>query len=184
MTRATLRQLFWSFFKIGTFTLGGGYAMIPLMEKELVEKHKWLNNSEFMDVITLSQAMPGVFAVNLATVVGNKVRGLSGAVASVVGNIMMPIIIILALAGSLHYLQGNEIIESVFKGIRPVVVALITATVFKMAKTAKINKYNFWIPIIVVLLVWFLAVSPIWIILIAGIGGFLFAKFFERKEDL
>ncbi len=179
---ASLGQLFWSFFKIGTFTIGGGYAMIPLMEKELVDRHQWLTSEEFMDIIALSQTMPGIFAANMAAHVGWQLRGLPGAVASLIGNILMPILIILMLAAGLHYLQGNAVVEAVFKGIRPVVVALIAAPVFRMAKTAKISRYNFWIPLAAALLIWLLGVSPIWIIVATGIGGFLYGKYIEGKE--
>ena len=178
----SLLQLFWSFFKIGTFTLGGGYAMIPLMEKELVDRHHWLTNEEFMDIIALSQTMPGIFAANMAVHVGWRLRGVPGAIFSLVGNILVPILIILALAMGLHYLQGNAVVEAVFKGVRPVVVALIAAPVFRMAKTAKISLYNFWIPVVASLLIWLLGISPIWVILVAGIGGFVYGKYLEKKE--
>ena len=178
----SLLQLFWSFFKIGTFTLGGGYAMIPLMEKELVDRHHWLTNEEFMDIIALSQTMPGIFAANMAVHVGWRLRGVPGAIFSLVGNILVPILIILALAMGLHYLQGNAVVEAVFKGVRPVVVALIAAPVFRMAKTAKISLYNFWIPVVAALLIWLLGISPIGVILVAGIGGFVYGKYLEKKE--
>lgn len=179
---ASLLQLFWSFFKIGTFTIGGGYAMIPLMEKELVDRHRWLTVEEFMEILALSQTMPGIFAANMATHVGWRLRGILGAVVSVIGNILMPILIILALAMGLRYVQGNPVVEAVFKGVRPVVVALIAAPVFRMAKTAHITRYNFWIPVLAALLIWLLGVSPVWIIVVTGIGGFLYGKFVEGKE--
>ena len=179
---ASLLQLFWSFFKIGTFTLGGGYAMIPLMEKELVDKHQWLSREDFLDVIALAQTMPGIFAANMAVHIGWRMKGVPGAVIAVLGNILMPILIILALAMGLHYLQGNAVVEAIFKGVRPVVVALIAAPVFRMAKTAKISRYNFWIPVVAALLIWLLGVSPIWVILVAAIGGFVYGKYLEKKE--
>ena len=156
--------------------------MIPLMEKELVDRHHWLTNEEFMDIIALSQTMPGVFAANMAVHVGWRMRGVPGAIFSLVGNILVPILIILALAMGLHYLQGNTVVEAVFKGVRPVVVALIAAPVFRMAKTAKISLYNFWIPVVAALLIWLLGISPIWVILVAGIGGFVYGKYLEKKE--
>ena len=156
--------------------------MIPLMEKELVDRHRWLTAEEFMDILTLSQTMPGIFAANMATHVGWRLRGFSGAAVAVIGNVLMPILIILAMAAGLHYLQGNAVVEAVFKGVRPVVVALIAAPVFRMARAAEISRYNFWIPIVAALLIWLLGVSPIWIILIAGVGGYLYGKYFERKE--
>ena len=179
---ASFGQLFWSFFKIGTFTIGGGYAMIPLMEKELVDRHQWLDRDEFMEIITLAQTLPGIFAANMAAHIGRRLRGVPGAVIAVIGNILVPILIILALAMGLHYLQGNALVEAVFKGIRPVVVALIAAPVFRMAKTARISLYNFWIPVLAALLIWLLGISPIWVILAAGIGGFVYGKYLEKKE--
>jgi len=179
---SSLPQLFWSFFKIGTFTIGGGYAMIPLMEKEVVDRRGWLTSEEFMDIITLSQTMPGIFAANMAVHIGWRVRGVAGAVVSLLGNVLMPILIILALAIGLHSAQGNPVVEAIFKGIRPVVVALIAAPVFRMAKTAHISRYNFWIPVVAALLIWLLGVSPIWVILVAGVGGFIYGKYLEKKE--
>jgi len=126
--------------------------------------------------------MPGIFAANMATHVGWKLRGVPGAIISVLGNILVPILIILGLAAGLHYLQGNPIIEAIFKGVRPVMVALIAAPVFRMAKTAHISRYNFWIPVIAALLIWLIGVSPIWVILVAGIGGFVYGKYLEKKE--
>ena len=156
--------------------------MIPLMEKELVDRHHWLTNEEFMHIIALSQTMPGIFAANMAVHVGWRLRGVPGSLFSLVGNILVPILIILALAMGLHYLQGNAVVEAIFKGVRPVVVALIAAPVFRMAKTAKISRYNFWIPVVAALLIWLFGISPIWVILVAGIGGFIYGKYLEKKE--
>ncbi len=156
--------------------------MIPLMEKELVDKHHWLTSEEFIDIIALSQTMPGIFAANMAAHVGWRLRGVPGAIISVIGNVLVPILIILAMAMGLRQLQGNAIVEAVFKGVRPVVVALIAAPVFRMAKTANISRYNFWIPVLSALLIWLLGVSPIWVILVAGIGGFIYGKYLKSKE--
>ncbi|MBP5650357.1 MAG: chromate transporter [Bacteroidales bacterium] len=175
-------ELFWSFFKIGSFTLGGGFAMIPLMEKELVQQKQWLSKEEFLDLLSVSQAMPGVFAVNMATSIGYRLRGKTGAIMSVLGNILMPILTILALAMFFRYFRGNAFIESIFKGIRPCVVALIAAPVFTMAKSAGLNWRNCWIPILAAVLIWLLGVSPVLIIIIAGLGGFLYGRFINKKE--
>jgi len=118
----------------------------------------------------------------MATHVGWRLRGIPGAIFSVLGNILMPIVIILALAAGLYFLQGNEVVEAIFKGVRPVVVALIAAPVFRMAKTAHITRYNFWIPVVAALLIWLLKVSPIWVILVSGISGFVYGKYLEKKE--
>lgn len=175
-------DLFVSFFKIGAFTIGGGYAMIPLMEKEIVGRKKWLEQGEFMDVLSISQATPGLFAVNMATQIGYKIRGIRGAVAAVLGNIAMPIAIILGLAMFFRYFEDNAVVESIFKGLRPAVVALIAAPVFSMAKSAEITRRNFWIPILAALLVWLFRVSPIWVILTAGLGGFAYGRIAERRR--
>lgn len=169
----TCWQLFASFFKIGTFTIGGGYAMIPLMEQELVGRRQCLSRDEFLDVLSLSQAMPGVFAVNMATAVGYRMRGLRGAAAAIMGNILMPMGCILALA--VCYRQWHHLpwVESAFRGIRPAVVALIAAPVYRLAQTAGVGWRNCWIPLLAALLIWLLGVSPVWIILGAIILGLI-----------
>lgn len=177
-----LHELFWTFFKIGAFTIGGGYAMIPLMEQEIVDKRKWLNKEEFMDTMSLAQSMPGVFAVNMATNIGFRTRGFVGAFTAIMGNVLMPILLILVLAIFFRQFSDNPVVESIFKGIRPAVVALIAAPVFNMAKTAKISWSNFWIPVAATLLIWLLGVSPVIIILVAGLGGFIYGKIKNRKE--
>ncbi len=174
-------QLFWSFFKIGTFTIGGGYAMIPMMEKELVDSRKWISREEFMDILAVSQALPGVFAVNMATGIGYKLRGVSGSVAAIVGNVLMPILIILGFATCFSFLKGNPVFEAVFKGIRPAVVALIAAPVFNMAKTAGICWRNCWIPVVAAILIYLLGVSPTWIVLAALAGGLIYGRFKSKQ---
>ncbi|MCR4965742.1 MAG: chromate transporter [Bacteroidales bacterium] len=178
-----LPALFSSFCKIGAFTIGGGYAMIPLMEKELVDRHQWVDRETFMDVLSLSQAMPGVFAVNMASNIGYRLRGIAGTVTAVLGNILLPIVIIILWATCFKFLSGNPIFEAIFKGIRPAVVALIASPVFTMAMTANLNWRNAWIPAIAALLIWLLGVSPILIIIAAGVGGFIYGKYLERKGE-
>lgn len=168
-------DIFWSFFKVGTFTIGGGYAMIPLMQRELVERHGWIGEEEFLDQVALSQAMPGVFAVNMATMTGYRLRGVWGAVTAIVGNIMMPILFILALALFFSVFREEPLVERIFMGLRPAVVALIAAPVFTMAKSAKVTWSNAWIPVASALLIWLLGVSPIIIVLAAALGGYLFS---------
>ena len=175
-------SLFYSFFKIGTFTIGGGYAMIPLMEDILVDKRQWIDKEEFMNILSISQAMPGVFAVNMATNIGYKLKGVRGSVVAVLGNILVPVAIILLLAIFFRQFRENQIIEAIFKGLRPAVVALIAAPVFSMAKTARISWQNFWIPILSALLIWLLGVSPVIVILVAGLAGFVYGHIKVGKE--
>lgn len=148
--------------------------MIPLMEKELVDRRQWLSHDEFLDTLALSQAMPGIFAVNMATAVGYRFAGWRGIVAAVLGNILMPIVLILLLAIFFRHFRDNPIVDRIFLGLRPAVVALIAAPVFNLAKRAKISWANCWIPVVAALLIWLLGVSPILIILVAALAGLLY----------
>lgn len=156
--------------------------MIPLMEKELVQQKQWLSKEEFLDLLSISQAMPGVFAVNMATSIGYRLRGKRGAVTAVLGNILMPILTILVLAIFFRFFRDNAVVESIFKGIRPCVVALIAAPVFTMAKNAGLSWRNCWIPLLAAALIWLLGISPVLIIIVAGIGGFVYGRIKDRKE--
>ena len=156
--------------------------MIPLMEKELVDRRQWIGKEDFMDILAVSQAMPGVFAVNMATQIGQRLRGLRGAIVAVLGNILVPIIIIIGLAVFFQQMRGNAVIEAIFKGVRPAVVALIAVPVFTLARTAKVSWRNCWIPIVAALLIYLLGVSPSWIVLAAIAGGVLYGYYKNRKE--
>ena len=169
-------DIFWSFFKVGTFTIGGGYAMIPLMQRELVDRHRWMSQEEFLDQVALSQAMPGVFAVNMAAMTGTRLRGFGGAAVAIVGNILMPILFILLLAVFFRAFRGNVYVDRIFLGLRPCVVALIAAPVFTMAKSAKVTWSNVWIPVVSALLIWLFGVSPILVVLAAALLGYLYSK--------
>lgn len=168
--------LFTTFFKIGFFTLGGGYAMIPLIEAEVVDKNKWIGKSEFLDLIAVAQSCPGVFAINIATFIGYKLRGRWGAVSTSVGTALPSFLIILFIAMFFHQFMNVGWIAAMFRGIRPAVVALIAVPTFNMAKEAQINLSNFWIPIASALLIWAFHVNPIWIIIAAGVGGYFYGK--------
>ena len=172
-------ELFATFFKIGAFTIGGGYAMIPLMKREVVTRRGWLSEEAFLDVLALSQAMPGVFAVNMATMVGYRLRGLCGSVVSIVGNIMMPVLFILLIAVFFRQFKDNPVVESIFMGIRPAVVALIAVPVFTLAKSAKVTWSTCWIPVLAALLIWLLGVSPVLVVLAAAAAGILYSKLFK-----
>lgn len=127
-------QLFWTYLKIGTFTIGGGYAMLPLIEREVVERHRWIDAQEFVNMIALAQAAPGLIAVNSAIFIGWKIYGWRGIVATVLGAVLPSFIIILLIAMLFKEIQHNPTVEAIFKGVRPAVVALIAAAVIKMAK--------------------------------------------------
>ena len=166
-------QLFTIFFKIGAFTVGGGYAMIPLIEAEIVTKKGWVTKEDFLDLLAIAQSAPGVFAVNIAIFIGYRLRGVRGCLVTALGAILPSFLIILCIALFFLRFKGNPTVEAIFRGIRPAVVALIAAPTFNLAKAAKINRYTIWIPIISALLIWLLGFSPIWIILLAGIRGYV-----------
>lgn len=174
---ASLPELTATFSKIGLFTIGGGYAMIPLIEHYVVERNKWVEKEEFLDLLALAQSAPGVFAVNIAIFIGYKLRGLKGAIFASLGSALPSVVCILLIAIFFRTFRENQIVEYVFRGIRPAVVALVAAPVFSVAKTAKITYTTVWIPIVAALLIVALGVSPIYIIPAALIAGFLYGKF-------
>lgn len=164
------------FSKIGAFTLGGGYAMIPIMEREVVDKHHWLSHEEFLDVLAVAQSTPGLFAINMASYIGIKYGGVRRGIVCSLGVAAPSILITLLIAMFFNAFKGNSIIEKIFLGIRPAVVALIAAPCLSMVRTAHITRYNIWIPVVCCILIASFGVSPIWIILIAGLCGFIYGK--------
>ena len=166
-------ELIKTFFKIGIFTLGGGYAMIPLIEEEVVNRHKWVSKDEMLDLIAIAQSCPGVFAINIAIFIGYKLNKVCGALAASFGTALPSFLIILVIAMFFHQFKDNAVVAAMFKGIRPAVVALIAVPTFNLAKQAKLNKFTLWIPVVSALLIWLMGVSPIWIIIAAGAGGYI-----------
>lgn len=169
-------KLFITFLKIGLFTIGGGYAMIPLIERDVVERNGWVSREEFLDLLAVAQAAPGVFAVNISIFIGYKLRGVCGSIVAAVGNILPSVIIILAIAFFFSSFSDNRVVNNIFMGLRPAVVALIAAPVFSVAKSAKIGWTNVWIPILSALLIVAFGVSPIYIIMAAVVGGILWGR--------
>ena len=173
---------FKTFFKIGVFTLGGGYAMIPIIESEVVERKKWLTKEDFVDTVAIAQTCPGVFAINLSVFIGYKMRRLRGAIFTALGTALPSFLIILIIAMFFHQFEDNKVVAAIFRGIRPAVVALIAVPTFKMAKTAKIVWSNCWIPVACALAIWAMKVSPILIILLAAAGGYVYGKYIKPTE--
>ena len=129
-----LFQLFWIYLKIGTFTLGGGYAMLPLIQREIVDNKHWIDAQEFVNMIALAQAAPGLIAVNSAIFIGHKIAGWKGVIATVLGAALPSVVIILLIAVFFTQFKHLHTVEAVFKGLRPAVVALITAAVIRLAR--------------------------------------------------
>lgn len=170
---------FKTFFKIGAFTLGGGYAMIPIIQSEVVDKKKWIGKEEFLDLIAIAQSCPGVFAINISTFIGYKMRKEKGAICSALGTALPSFLIILLIAMCFHRFMDVPWIAAIFNGIRPAVVALIAVPTFNLAKSANITLVNCWIPILSALLIWAMHVNPIFIIIAAGLGGYIYGKFLK-----
>ena len=170
---------FKTFFKIGAFTLGGGYAMIPIIQSEVVDKHKWIDKEEFLDLIAIAQSCPGVFAINISTFIGYKMRKEKGAICSALGTARPSFMIILLIAMCFHRFMDIPWIAAMFNGIRPAVVALIAVPTFNLAKSANITLANCWIPILSALLIWAMHVNPIFVIIAAGVGGYIYGKFLK-----
>ena len=171
-------QLFVSFLKIGAFTFGGGWAMISIIEREIVDKHHWIEKDDFLDLLAIAQSLPGILAVNIATAVGDKLRGPKGGIVAAAGTILPSFLIILAIAIFLtpDMIKNNRAISAVFMGIRPAVVALIIAPVVTSARAAGLTWKTVWIPLVVALMIsldFGFASNPILYIILGGIGGFV-----------
>ena len=177
-------KLFQTLFHIGLFTIGGGYAMIPLIEAEVVDRRQWIAREELLDLMAVAQSCPGVFAVNISIFIGYKIRKTPGAIAAALGCILPSFLIILAIALFFHQFQDNPWVARAFRGIRPCVVALIAVPTFRMAQTARITWTNVWIPVLSAFLIWALGVSPIFIIVAAGLVGFLYGKFISPLHSI
>ncbi len=150
--------------------------MIPLIEREVVDRYRWIEKRDFVDLLAIAQSSPGVLAVNMSIFIGYKLRGVRGSVAAALGNVLPSVVIILLIALFFNKFREYEVVNNVFMGIRPAVVALIASPVFSVAKSAKIGWTNVWIPLLSALLIVAFGVSPIYIILIAGIGGYLWGR--------
>lgn len=174
-------QLFWTYLKIGTFTIGGGYVMLSMIEREIVERKGWIDREEFMNMIALAQAAPGLIAVNSAIFIGWRIGGWRGVIATVLGAVLPSFLIILAIAMVFQNYKDLPAVEAVFKGIRPAVVALIAAPLINMARNSKITWGTAFIPILGALLIWIGGLSPVWIILTTVIVALLYTYLKERR---
>lgn len=176
-----LFELFWTYLKIGTFTLGGGYAMLPLIQREVVDNKHWIEEEEFMNMIALAQAAPGLIAVNSAIFIGWRIDGWRGIIATVLGAVLPSFVIILVIAMVFQDFKDAPAVEAVFRGIRPAVVALIAAPLCKMAKSAKISWATAIIPIAGALLIWLGGISPVWIIIVTIVMTLAYTWLKERR---
>lgn len=160
----SLWRIFLVFAKIGAFTIGGGIPMIAAIKSELTEKG-WLKDEDFIDIITLAQTAPGLFAVNISILTGHKLRGTKGSVVATIASCLPPFLIILAVAIFFTSFKDNEYVIKAFKGIRPVVVALIGVPMIDMIKATDMKWWSWVVVVASMILVCFMKVSPIYILI-------------------
>ena len=167
----TLIQLFLIFARIGGFTFGGGYAMLPMLQKEVVDNKAWATYDELLDYYAIGQCTPGIIAVNVATFVGYKTKGVLGGISATLGVITPSIIIVGIIAAFLHGFQDYEVVQWAFAGIRAAVVALIINAIWKIAKKSLIDIFAVIIFIAVAVLSFFTDLSPVIFVIAAGVCG-------------
>ncbi|NLL71832.1 MAG: chromate transporter [Epulopiscium sp.] len=179
----TLKDIFFIFLKIGAFTFGGGYAMIPLIEEEVVHKRKWIEEEEVIDVFAVAESIPGAIAINSSTFIGYKIAGRRGAIAANLGVILPSVFIITLIASVFGKFQDNPIIQAAFLGVRSCVVALIAVAAFSLAKKAIRDKLTalLWLATVISILI--IDIHPIFMILSGGLIGLLVMKIMPDKVE-
>jgi chromate transporter len=178
-----LAKMFFAFFKIGAFTIGGGYAMLPLIEKEVVDNQKWISEEDIVDVFAIAQSAPGVIAINSSIFVGYKISGLIGAVTAAAGVILPSFIIILAIAYLLLNIQDNIYIGKAFAGIRAGVTAMIGLSAVKLGKSIIKDKFSALLATLSFMAIVIFDVHAIIAIVSGGIAGYIFYGVRRKKEQ-
>ena len=177
-----LLQLFGAFARIGVMTFGGGYAMIPMLEREIVEKHGWASNEEIMDYYAVGQCTPGIIAVNTATFVGYSQAGAAGGIAATLGIVFPSLVIICVIAGILTNFADLPVVKSAFAGIRVCVCVLIFNAVTKLWKSAVKDKAALLLCLVVFVLSVFFSISPVVFVLLCATAGILLTQWGGRGK--
>lgn len=175
-----LFQIFWTFVKIGPVTFGGGYAMISLIEREVVERHQWIKEEEIADVFALAESIPGAIAINSATFIGHRLAGVKGAIAAMFGLMLPTFIIVTALSIGYLFLQGNPKIDAAFQGIRAAIVALIIYAAYKIGRTAILDWTTLVTSIVTVVVLLSFQLHPIVVIMSGAVAGIVQVYIKER----
>ncbi|MDO5017208.1 MAG: chromate transporter [Porphyromonas sp.] len=170
-----------TFFLIGGFTFGGGQAMIQLIRTEIVERYHWMEDREFIDLFAMAQSLPGVLAVNISIFVGYRLQGFLGALVCAICCTLPSFTIILLIAIFASGSKDNPTVEAVFKGMRPVVVALIAAPTITIWKALGLGRRWVWIPVVVALGIWGLGISPVTVIIVSALAGWLYTRYICRE---
>ncbi len=176
-----LFKLYKAFFMVGILTFGGGYAMLPMLEKEIVEKHKWATMEELTNYFAIGQCTPGIIAVNTATFIGFKQKKTLGGIVATLGVITPSVIIILVLSGLLSLIFDNQIVKSAFAGISVAVCALMVSSLYKLAKSGIKDVYTGIVAIVSAALSIFLKLSPVLVIVIVSVVTIIYQKILNRR---
>ena len=172
--------LFMTFAKIGMFTIGGGYAMIPLIEREIVKK-RWMSKEDFMEMFAFTQSLPGVFAFNISIFVGYKLHKVKGSLVCALATILPSFVIMMLIAMFFAHFQDNQVMIRIFNGIRPAVVALIVIPCISAARALKLKYWQLVLPAIATILIWQFGLSPVYIVLAGIAGGMLYTLWLKDK---
>ncbi len=175
-----LFQIFLTFFKLSPITFGGGYAMIPVIQREVVEEKRWLEEEEVTDLFALAGSIPGAIAINAATFIGYRIAGITGAIAATIGVMIPTFFIVVALSIFYVFFSGHPKVEAAFEGIRPAVVALIVFAAFKMRKSAVVDKTTFAVAAAAFMLLLFFRFHPVFVIALGAVSGILLIGIKDR----
>lgn len=179
-----LLELYLAFVKIGAFTFGGGLAMMPIMQRELIEKRKWLNEEELIDYFAIGQSTPGIIAVNVATFVGYKKLGWFGGVIATLGVVTPSWVIIMLLAGAISSVDKYPLAQKALKGINVAVAALLTSVIVKFSKKTIKNIWNALFMLLAFALIYFFKVQSVWIIIASLVTGSLVTLYRQKKRPV
>ena len=173
-------KLFWIFFRVGAFTFGGGYAMVPIIQKEIVEKENLIETKEFIDIIAVSQSLPGPIAVNATIFTGYKLYGIIGAIFGLVGTVLPSLIVIIVLAIFYDQIREIKTIQLFFQGVRPAIVALIFMSALKLGKSIDKSRFNYFMMAVAFVAIALLKLHPILVVIGCAVCGLLYAR---REKD-
>lgn len=179
-----LTELYLAFVKIGVFTFGGGLAMMPIMQRELIERRGWITDEELIDYFAIGQSTPGIIAVNVATFVGYKRLGVFGGIIGTLGVVTPSWVIIMLLAGAISSVDKYPLAQKALKGINVAVAALLTSVIVKFSKKTIKNIWNALLMLLAFVLIYFFKVQSVWIILTSIIIGCLLTLYRQKKQNV
>ncbi len=177
-----LWNMFVTFFKIGAFTFGGGFAMIPIIQQEVVTNNNWIKDEDFIDIISIAQSSPGPIAINSSIYVGYKIKGFPGAVIATLGTVLPSFIIILLIAIFFFEFNDNVIVQKIFLGVRPAVVALILSAIYSLLRKSYFNRAHYLIALTTTLVIVIFDINPIYMIILGIIISVIYNKYKRSRS--